>query len=186
MSEWDKKRDIMQRYDVGARMYDMRYAEEQTAKINAALKSLGTKMKGYVLDVGCGTGLLFNHVADKAEMLIGLDISRKTLHEARKRAGSYPNTCLVLADADYLPFVTNVFSFVFAFTLIQNLPNPNKTLREIKRVANNDAMIVVTGMKKAYTRRSLRGLLKDNGLSIHALEDEGLKCYVATCKKLHV
>jgi ubiquinone/menaquinone biosynthesis C-methylase UbiE len=186
MSEWEKKRDIMQRYDVGARMYDMRYAEEQTAKINAALKPLRTKMKGCILDVGCGTGLLFNHVANKAEMAIGLDISRKTLHEARKRAESFSNTYLVLADADHLPFMTNVFDFVFAFTLIQNLPSPKKTLCEIKRGARDDAVIVVTGMKKAFTRRSLERLLKDNSLSIHALADEGLKCYVATCKKLHV
>jgi ubiquinone/menaquinone biosynthesis C-methylase UbiE len=186
MSEWDKKRDIMQRYDVGARMYDMRYAEEQTAKINAALKPLGTKMKGRVLDIGCGTGLLFNHVADKAKMVVGLDISKKMLFEAKKRAGSFPNTCLVQADTDHLPFMTNVFSFVFAFTLIQNLPNPNKTLSETKRVARDNAVIVVTGMKKAITQRSLERLLQDNGLRIHALEDEGLKCYVATCKKLHV
>jgi ubiquinone/menaquinone biosynthesis C-methylase UbiE len=186
MSEWDKKRDVKQRYDVGAHMYDMRYAEEQTAKINAALKPLGTKMKGRVLDVGCGTGLLFNHVADKAEMIVGLDISGKMLLEAKKRARSFPNTCLVQADADHLPFVANVFSLVFVFTLIQNLPNPNKTLCEIKRVARDDAAIVVTGMKKAFTQRSLKRLLQDNGLSIHALEGEGLKCYVATCRKLHV
>lgn len=184
MSEWDRKRDIMRRYDVTARMYDMRYAEEQTAKIKAALKPVGINMKGCALDVGCGTGLLFNHVADKAEMVVGLDISGKILLEARKRARSFPNICLVLADADHLPFVTNIFSFVFAFTLIQNLPNPNKTLCEIRRVARDDALIVVTGMKKAFTRRSLEGLLEDSGLRIHALKDEGLKCYVATCKKL--
>ena len=38
MNGWLKKRRVMRRYDLTAEMYDMRYAEEQAAKIRAGLK----------------------------------------------------------------------------------------------------------------------------------------------------
>ncbi len=124
MSGWSKKRAIIRRYDVTAHLYDMRYAEEQSAKIDAALKTAKIARNGMALDVGCGTGLLFKHVAGKTKALIGLDISRKTLQQAKTRAKDYSNVHLILADADYMPLRRNTFSNVFALTLVQNTPNP--------------------------------------------------------------
>jgi len=184
MSAWDKKRDIMQRYDVTAQIYDMRYAEEQTAKIEAALKHVKVKA-GSVLDVGCGTGILFSYVAGKATTTVGLDVSGKTLLRAKERAKNYANVHLMRADADHMPFKRKVFSMVFAMTLIQNTPNPGETLDEIERVAKADAAIVATGMKKIFTKKTFELLLTNAGLNIEALEDEDLKSYVAICTKTH-
>ena len=185
MNEWDKKRDLMHRYDLTAHIYDMQYAEEQTAKIEVALEGLKMEKRSSVLDAGCGTGLLFGYVADKAETTVGLDISRKILLQAKKRAKNFLNIHLILADADNMPLKENIFSHVFGITLIQNMPNPAKTLNEIRRVAKDDAVIVVTGMKKAFTHEEFEELLRDVGFNIMALKYEGLKCYVAVCTKLY-
>ena len=174
----------MKRYDLTAHIYDMQYTEEQAAKIEAALKSVNMERYRLVLDAGCGTGLLFSYVADNAETTVGIDISRKILLQAKKRAENFPNVLLILADADHMPLKENVFSHVFAITLIQNTPNPVKTLNEIKRVAREDAMIVVTGLKKTFTLEELEKLLQETALKIIALQDEGLQCYVAVCTKL--
>lgn len=174
----------MQRYDLTAHIYDMRYAEEQAAKIEAATKNASMEKYGLVLDAGCGTGLLFGYVADNAETTVGIDISRKILLQAKRRTENSPNVHLIWADADYMPLKENVFSHVFAITLIQNTPNPVKTLNEIKRVAREDALIVVTGLKKAFTLEGFEELLQKSALNIVALQDEGLQCYVAVCTKL--
>jgi demethylmenaquinone methyltransferase/2-methoxy-6-polyprenyl-1,4-benzoquinol methylase len=180
MSVWDKKRDTMHRYDVTAQIYDMRYGEEQTAKMEAALRHL--KIEAYmILDSGCGTGILFNHVADKARMTIGLDFSRKTLLKAKERAKNHVGLNLVRADADNMPLRDNIFDRVFAMTLIQNTPDPMETLNEIRRVAKDNALIVVTGLKKIFCQHTLERLLKNAGLNIVAMENEDLKCYVAIC-----
>ncbi len=184
MSEWNKKREVMERYDLTAHIYDMRYAEEQNAKFEVALKSLDIDRCGLVLDVGCGTGLLFRHIASKAEKTIGLEISRKILLQAKERAKNFQNVHLILADADSTPFEENSFNLVFAFTLIQNMPNPAETLNEIKRVAKDNAVIVVTGLKKAFTLESFEELLLGAGLKIVSMKDDDLKCYVAVCTKL--
>jgi len=185
MSEWDKKRGVMHRYDLTAHIYDMQYAEEQTAKIGAALEGLKMEKHSLVLDAGCGTGLLFGYVADKAEATVGLDISRKILLQAKKRVKNFQNIHLILADADNMPLNENIFSHVFGITLIQNMPNPAKTLNEIRRVAKENAVIVVTGMKKAFTLEGFEGLLRNARLGIISLKYEGLKCYVAVCTKIY-
>jgi len=174
----------MERYDLTAHMYDMRYAEEQNAKFEMALKSLNTDRYGLVLDVGCGTGLLFGCIAAKAEIIVGLDISRKILFQAKERAKHFQNVHLICADADNVPLNEDIFSHVFAFTLIQNTPNPVKSLNEIKRVAKENAQIVISGLKKTITKGRFEELLQDVVLKIVALKDEGLKCYVAVCTKL--
>lgn len=185
MSEWNKKRRIMQRYDLTARMYDRLYSDEQTAKIDAALESVDVKKHSIILDVGCGTGLLFNHVAEKAETIVGVDISRKILLQAKERSRRFANVHLIWADADNLPFSNQVFSHVFAMTLIQNMPNPIKTLKEIERVTKNDAVIVVTGLKKKFSLDGFERLLSKIGLGIIEVKNENLKCYVAICSKIH-
>jgi ubiquinone/menaquinone biosynthesis C-methylase UbiE len=185
MNEWAKKRDLRHRYDLTTHIYDMQYAEEQTAKIKAALESVKIEKDSLVLDAGCGTGLLFGYVADKAEATVGLDISKKILLQAKKRAKSFQNIHLILADADNMPLNEYIFSHVFSITLIQNMPNPAKTLNEIGRVAKESAVIVVTGMKKAFTLEEFEELLRDAGFNIIILNDEGLKCYVAVCTKIY-
>jgi len=181
LSGWNQKREVMERYDLTAHMYDMRYAEEQDAKFEVALKIVNIDRHNIVLDAGCGTGLLFEYVAAKAETIVGLDISRKILSLAKERAGKFQNVHLILADADNTPLKRNIFSHIFAFTLIQNTPNAVETLNEIGRVANLDAFIVISGLKKAFTKRRFKDLLQNTGLRIIALKDAGLKCYVAVC-----
>jgi len=185
MSEWDKKRDVMRRYDITAHMYDMRYAKEQAAKIKVALEGLKAEKYGVVLDAGCGTGILFSYIVDKAEAIVGLDISRKILLCAKKRVRNLQDVHLILADADSMPLKENSFNHVFGVTLLQNMPNPVKTLNEIMRVAKKNANIVVTGLKKVFNQESFKELLQEAGLKIVFLKDEGLKCYVAVCIKLY-
>jgi ubiquinone/menaquinone biosynthesis C-methylase UbiE len=171
------------RYDLTAHIYDMRYEKEQTAKIRAAMESINLENESLVLDVGCGTGLLFNHVAGKAKVIVGLDISGKILLQAKECAKKLPNVHLILADADNMPLNEDVFSHLFAVTLIQNMPSPFRTLDEVKRVTRENAFMVITGLKKKFPTEVFEKLLEDAGLNVLALVSEGLKCYVAVCTK---
>jgi len=182
MNEWKKKHTIMQRYDTTAGIYDRRYAEEQETKIEAAMRHFEMEKKSKILDAGCGTGLLFSHVGEKTRIVVGLDVSKKSLLVARGRVGALSNVDIVQADADNMPFGKRVFSHVFAFTLIQNTPNPVETLRELERVASKDAVLIVTGLKRIFTKEAFQALLHGAGVRIIAWEDgDNLKCYVAVC-----
>jgi ubiquinone/menaquinone biosynthesis C-methylase UbiE len=178
VSKWKQKRSVMRRYDLTAHLYEVRYAEEQEAKYKIALKNLNAT--GTILDVGCGTGLLFTNVATQAEAVVGADVSRKLLLQARKRARKLHGVHLVQTDADHLPFKNACFNVVFAFTVLQNMPKPSETLMEIRRTTKHDALIVVTGLKKAFSLEAFGGLLQQAGLRVVSLkDDDALKCYVA-------
>ena len=183
-TSWRQKRTVMRSYDSTARIYDKRYSEEQEAKYKSAIENV--QLMGKILDVGCGSGLFFKHVANTAEIVVGVDSSRKLLLESQKHVRSLSSVQLVQADADHLPFSQEIFDVVFAFTMLQNMPKPAETLREFTRVAKLAAQVVVSGLKKIFSAESFRELLEDAGLcSTSIMDSPSLKCYIALsrCQK---
>ncbi len=184
VNKWDQKRKTMRRYDLTAEMYERRYAEEQAVKYKAALKHIVINKDSKVLDVGCGTGLLFSHIAAEAQIVLAVDISSRLLQQGKERSRGFCRVHLVKADADHLPFINNQFNVILAFTVLQNMPKPLETLNEIKRNAQQGASIGVTGLKKIFSLEALQALLQDAGLQVVYIEDdEPLKCYVAVTVK---
>jgi ubiquinone/menaquinone biosynthesis C-methylase UbiE len=179
---WARKRRIARRYDRTADLYDGLYAEEQRHKY-AQLTPEVLPTKGHsVLDVGCGTGLLMEELASKAKFLVGVDISRKMLLKASSRLRAVGNSHLVLADSDFLPFRAGTFTHALSFTLLQNVPRPLSTLREVVRTARLNAIVVISTPKESVLREELRGLLPEVGLRLLRVLDEG-KDVVTVCSK---
>jgi len=183
MADWNKKRKVMHHYDNIATVYDRRYAEEQEAKIKAVLDEIGFQPNNIILDIGCGTGILFKHIKNSAKLLVGLDLSLSLLKRAKLQTKQYRNTTIIRADADHTPFKNKTFHTIFAITLIQNVPNPVATLREIKRISKDNGTTAVTVLKKGLTKKTFTRLLENAELTICTLKtDNELKDYTATCK----
>jgi ubiquinone/menaquinone biosynthesis C-methylase UbiE len=183
MQEWDKKHGTMRHYDCQAKVYDAQYLEEQNAKIEDALKNVELMSNEFVLDMGCGTGFLFHHLKKSTKYLVGLDISKKILQEAKRRTKKLSNVLLVRADADNTPFRNHIFDGVFSITLLQNMPDPKTTILEIKRISKPEAVFVVTGLKKTFTQEHFINQLRRVQLKVSTLKtDEHLKDYIAVCK----
>jgi ubiquinone/menaquinone biosynthesis C-methylase UbiE len=183
-NQWKQKRGIMNCYDRTARTYDTQYGEEQDAKIEAALENSHIDDGAMILDAGCGTGLLFRHVAKYARLVVGIDTSRNLLRQAKTKAKAYGRIAIVRADADQMPFIAKAFTDAFALTLLQNTPQPVTTLKEIGRVTQPNAAIIITGLKKRFTLESFTQPLTHAQLEITSLRNsEKLKDYVFTCRK---
>lgn len=169
----------MQNYNTTADIYDARYSHEQSCKYKKAQEKVKVDGK-IVLDAGCGSGLFFNQAAQKAELLIGVDVSRKLLLKAKERASGFANASVVLADVDHLPFRDGFFGVAFAFTVLQNMPDPKETLRELARVTKDGGFVVVTGLKKAFGIVGFMDVLEQSSLRLIDFEDdEALNCFVA-------
>jgi ubiquinone/menaquinone biosynthesis C-methylase UbiE len=182
MQEWKEKRGTMRHYDQQAIVYAVQYLGEQNAKIEDALSSSELKPNELVLDLGCGTGFLFQHIDKSIRLLVGLDISSNVLREAKKHTKNLTNTVLIRADADNTPFPDLIFDRVFAITLLQNMPDPLKTISEMKRVGKPQAVFVITGLKKKFTQESFFDLLNMSRLKVSALEtDQRLNGHIAVC-----
>jgi len=183
MIDWKQKCQHMNHYNCTAHLYNKRYAEEQTLKIKTGIENIELNRESSILDLGCGTGLLLPRIQKTAKNVVGLDISKSMLKEITPHIESSANIHLILADADYTPLRDNYFDAVLAITLLQNMPNPHKTLQETKRITKPDASIIVTGLKNHFTEHSLVKLLKNAKLKTRLLKtNDNLKCYIAICK----
>jgi Methylase involved in ubiquinone/menaquinone biosynthesis len=174
---WRSKRKVMHAYDVTADIYDERYSDEQHLKYWKTLESVDV-VGALVLDVGCGSGMFFHEVCGRAEAVVGVDVSRKLLLKAKANAAA--NVYVVQADADHLPFCDATFNASFSFTVLQNMPKPARTLREIRRVTRRGGEIAVTGLKKAFPETSFHDLIEGSGMEAAAFfDEETINCYIA-------
>ena len=172
----------MRHYDRQAAIYDVQYVGEQNAKIEDILESIKFGSNELVLDLGCGTGFLFPHINKKVGFLVGIDVSISALREARKRTKNKSDIALVCADADNTPFSDHIFDKVFAITVLQNMPDPKKTITEMKRTSKPEAIFAVTGLKKKYTTESFVDILERAKLKVATLNtNQRLKGHVAVC-----
>ena len=183
--EWERKRETLEHYDRLASMYDSLYGEEQSIKIGLALRNVKVRSDDLLLDVGCGTGILMEFVASMIRHYVGLDIARKTLKAASERSRRLrvkSKVSLIRADADYLPFRAGSFSIIFALTLLQNIPEPSRTLTEILRVAKDKSQIVITGLKKRFTKKEFDELICKVWRDHNFLEAPGSKDFIVVIK----
>jgi malonyl-CoA O-methyltransferase len=174
---WRSKRKVMHAYDVTAEMYDERYSNEQHHKYQKALENTDVLGEA-VLDVGCGSGLFFSEIAEKAKIVAGVDVSKKLLLKAKEHAVG--NVFVVQADADHLPFRDDFFDAIFSFTVLQNMPKPTVTLAELKRVTRQGGKIAVTGLKKAFPLDKFMDIMEGSGMQLAAfVDEEAINCYIA-------
>jgi len=185
MTVWSAKRRAKDQYDLTAQIYNELYGEEQEAKYVTAFSNLKCGIGGLVLDLGCGPGLLFWHFSKVTDQVVGVDLSRNLLLEAKHEAAKVRvRVSLVQADADHLPFVGELFDAVFAFTVLQNMPKPLETLKETRRVLKPEKQVVVSGLKKAFPLEEFKKILMASGFHIVSLEDDDtLRCYIAIIDK---
>jgi demethylmenaquinone methyltransferase/2-methoxy-6-polyprenyl-1,4-benzoquinol methylase len=185
MSKWNEKNKSMQHYESQALIYNKQYINEQNAKIEKLITNMKFESNELVLDVGCGTGFIVKYLKDKIEILIGLDFSKRMLKIAQKHKKVFPKLCLIRADADNIPFNAKIFDRIFAITILQNLPTPKKTIKEIKRVAKLDTKIGLTGLKKKFNIKTFIKMIEKENLKILSLyQNKKLKDYLAVCQKL--
>jgi len=168
----EAKRQVKVKYDTTAPSYDELYGEEQRRKYEAILKELEKAKYKKVIDAGCGTGLLMEQLHDNCEHIVGIDISIGMLKIAKARLNRKVNASLILADVENIPVKKGRFDLALAITLIQNTPNPEKALRELKEKLNQNGTLVFTGMKKLFTANELRRLAQSSQIKLVKLIDE--------------
>lgn len=96
-----------------------------------------------VLEVGVGTGKNLRYYPEKAK-LTGIDISRGMLDKAIKKSKILRKECsLLLMDAEDMKFDDNSFDTVLCTFILCSVPNPVKTLMEMRRVCKPNGRILM-------------------------------------------
>ena len=96
-----------------------------------------------LLDVGCGTGWLLEHLSNcKNAEYYGLDLSENMLEIARSK--NIKNAELVQGYADSLPYDDNSFDIVTCIQSFHHYPDPDKAMREVYRVLKPNGLYILS------------------------------------------
>ncbi len=97
-----------------------------------------------VLDIACGSGFGSYHLAIKgAEKVIGVDISEEAIQYAKKKFRG-KNIQYLVGDCENIPLPKRTVDVIVSFETIEHINNYEKFLKEIKRVAVPNALVILS------------------------------------------
>ena len=94
-----------------------------------------------VLELAAGTGLIAKHIANAAEYIEVTDASEQMIRQA-EREDYAENLHFSVQDMFCLPYADAAFDVVIVSNALHIVPQPEKSLREIKRVLKDDGVLI--------------------------------------------
>jgi SAM-dependent methyltransferase len=139
-------------YDLSARAYERikQYdaGDEQWFLGLPLARALELIPAPLVLDVATGTGRLPRALLRQPPFeghVIGLDLSRRMLHEATKQTAQFADRLsYIWQDARNLPFDDDTFDAVTCLEALEFTPNPREVLAEMVRVLRPGGVLLTT------------------------------------------
>ena len=153
------EQDVAHRFSKAAAQYNS-IASVQRIIAKQAIKNLPISLQGKALDIGCGTGIHTQTLANKGAAATGVDIAGGMLAQARKM---YSDPIFVKGSAVDLPFCDSQFSTVFSSMALQWVSDTGLVANEIARVLEKSgiaelAIMVAGSFSELKTARKVAQL----------------------------
>ena len=123
-----------------------------------------------VLELAAGTGLIAKHIASAAEYIEVTDASEQMIRQA-EREDHAENLHFSVQDMFCLPYADAAFDVVIVSNALHIVPQPEKSLREIKRVLKDDGVLIAPTFTHAENSFSGKGrvfLMRLAGFPLHS------------------
>lgn len=133
------KNDITEFFDRCADSWDKNQFRNE-AVIETILDKSGVVQSIKLLDVACGTGVLFgDYIKREVACVTGIDISAKMLKIAKKK---FPQVNLICGDAECHTF-EDEFDVIMIYNAFPHFPNPEKLFRNLSSVLKKGGRLTV-------------------------------------------
>jgi SAM-dependent methyltransferase len=100
-----------------------------------------------ILDIACGEGYGSNILSQVAECVVGIDIDETTINHARNNYHR-ENLSFKTGDACNIPCSDGQFDVIVSFETIEHLTDHDSFLKELKRLINNDGLLIISSPDK--------------------------------------
>lgn len=121
-------------------LYDKLMSRLERKMLHNERYALLKNIEGKVLEIGAGTGVNFEFYSKN--YVIAIDPDEKMIVEAGKKING-KNIEIVLASGERLPFNDNIFDTVVITLSLCTIPDPDKTLKEVKRVCKANGKLLI-------------------------------------------
>jgi SAM-dependent methyltransferase len=118
----------------------------------ALAAQLGLAEGNLVLDIACGRGEWLHECAARGARISGVDISEEAIKYCRHHL---PDGEFVCQAAEVLPFKDQVFDLVTCLGSLEHFVDPVGALKEMRRVAKQEARLVILVPNSGFLTRRL-------------------------------
>jgi ubiquinone/menaquinone biosynthesis C-methylase UbiE len=108
------------------------------------------RIKGAILDIGCGCGAYTYEMSKHSRMIVGIDIQEKDLEFAKALTKGIKKIELSSMSAENLGFNDNTFDMIFLIEVLEHIPDQNRAFKEINRVLKPGGLLVILVPNKFY------------------------------------
>ena len=119
-----------------------------------------------VLEIGCGVGMLSDHLSQKYDMnVFGIDIDHEQIEIAKKCFKNNTKLSFSVESATNLPFENSSFDMVLSFNVIHHISSWKNVLKEVHRVLRPAGVFVFSDFGyPAFLKRIFMPIVKNFGL----------------------
>ncbi|HLA99039.1 MAG TPA: class I SAM-dependent methyltransferase [Anaerolineales bacterium] len=139
----ERERDLEKAALRGEPSYVWRAGQQR--RLDLLLEAAGERVKGRVLENGCGVGMYVAHLAPHAGLVIGLEYDFERAREARARSD-----CILNAAGERLPFPTECFDLVLSHEVLEHVRDDRAALVEIVRVLKAEGRLALFVPNRGY------------------------------------
>lgn len=131
-----------------------------------------------VLEIGCGAGIVADHLSRTYGMNItGTDVDPGQIEVAKKYFADNDHLQFMIADAAQLPFENGQFDMVVSLKVMHHVPDWEKALEEVSRVLKSKGYFVLADLAfPKFLTRLLSPVVKKYG--VYTIDD-----IIYTCSK---
>ena len=123
-----------------------------------------------VLELATGTGLIAKHIVNAAAHIEATDVSAEMIAEAKRDTHS-AKLHFSVQDMFCLPYANQSFNVVIVSNALHIVPQPEKALREIRRVLKDDGVLIAptfTHAGNSFSGKVRAFFMKLAGFPLHS------------------
>ena len=157
-------------WDRNAGLYN-RFMQKDSAAYEKMYELIRPVVKAEtVLELATGTGLIAKNIVKSANHIEATDASAEMIAEA-KRDNSSAKLHFSVQDMFCLPYADKSFDVVIVSNALHIVPQPEKALREIRRVLKDDGVLIAptfTHSENSFSGKVRAFFMKLAGFPLHS------------------
>jgi SAM-dependent methyltransferase len=139
----DTTRDLEKAALRGEPSYVWRAGQER--RLRMIMEAGGPRLKGRVLDNGCGVGQYVEHLAQLGGVVIGLEFEYERARQAGERSPR-----ILSAAGEALPFPEAAFDLILSHEVLEHVADDRAAVREMVRTLRTGGRIVLFVPNRGY------------------------------------
>ncbi len=117
----------------------------QQRRLNLILRAAGERIRGSILENGCGVGMYVEHLAPLGGKIFGLEYDQERAAEAGARS---PN--ILNAEGENLPFGDSSFDLILSHEVLEHVADDSAAAREMARALKPGGRAVIFVPNRGY------------------------------------